>query len=46
MVFEWINEQIWVGYLLNYGRAEGTEMKVQNLWTLVKSILIFADKTV
>lgn len=46
MVFEGINEQIWLGYLLNYGRAEGTERKVQNLWTFIKSILIFADKTV
>ena len=36
----------WLGYLLNYGRAEGTETKVQNWWTFVKSILIFGDKTV
>lgn len=30
MIFEWINEQALVGYVLNYDRAEGTEIKVHN----------------
>lgn len=30
MVFKWVNDQVLVRYVLNYGKPEDTETKVQN----------------